>query len=305
LISTHHISKRYASKTALDGVSITIPQGDIYGLLGPNGSGKTTLIRILTQIIAPDSGSIMFKNRSFSKDDLALIGYLPEERGLYPKMKVEEQLLYYAALRGMSSKAAKAAVHDWITRLELDFYKNKPVKELSKGWQQKVQLAAAAVHRPELLILDEPFTGFDPLNTEVMKENIIRLKNEGTTVVLSAHRMDTVEELCKNICLIYHSKKIIEGEVYQIKKQFKKEEFFIETSEPIVLNSDFISILEEIPLPSGRYKTLIAVTKPISTKDLIALILAENEVCSFQENIPSLHTIFFNIISDYQQSNVL
>jgi len=227
VIALKNVSKQYANHKALDDISITVPKGCIYGLLGPNGAGKTSMIRIMTQITAPDSGQVLFNDVPMVNDDIFKIGYLPEERGLYKKMKVSEQLMYFAQLKGLSKSDATNAINHWMETFDLKDWADKKTDELSKGMQQKVQFIAAIIHKPELIILDEPFSGFDPVNAEIIKDEILKLNQAGKTIILSTHRMENVEELCSKICLINKSKKLIEGSVKEVKSQYSDSSYLL------------------------------------------------------------------------------
>src|SRR5690606_13221295 len=226
--SLQNIIKQYANHRALDDVSIDIPEGKIFGLLGPNGAGKTSLIRIINQITAPDSGKIYFDNELLSPKHIEQIGYLPEERGLYRKMKVGEQMIYLAQLKGLSKTEARKKLSYWFKKLDMATWWDKRIEDLSKGMQQKVQFIATILHDPKLIILDEPFSGFDPVNAQIIQEEILELNKNGATIIYSTHRMETVEELCDNIALINKSKKILDGAVKEIKKQYQNQSFLID-----------------------------------------------------------------------------
>ena len=225
LVECINVSKSYDNHIALNNVSIQIPEGSIYGLLGPNGAGKSTLIRIINQITAPDSGKIIFNNHPIAPADTALIGYLPEERGLYKKMKVSEQTIYLAQLKGLSKTEAKQRLKQWFARFDIEQWWNKRVEELSKGMQQKIQFITTILHNPKLLIFDEPFSGFDPINTNLLKELILELRNQGTTIIFSTHNMNSVEEVCDHIALINKSEKILDGAVADIRQKHKLNSF--------------------------------------------------------------------------------
>ena len=220
IIECKNVCKNFGEKVALDHVSLEIPEGQIFGLLGPNGAGKTTLIRIINRITIPNAGEVLFNGRPITQDDVARIGYMPEERGLYRKMKVGDQAMYLAQLKGMSAAEARAALKDWFVRFGIQSWWDKKVEELSKGMAQKLQFITTVVHRPSLMILDEPFSGFDPVNAEVIRQEILRLKNEGATIILSTHNMESVEELCDNIALINKSRLVITGGVDQIRRDY-------------------------------------------------------------------------------------
>ena len=228
IITVTDVCKTFGNHTALNNININIAEGSIYGLLGPNGAGKTTLIRIINQILAPDSGEVLFNGRKLQQSDVSLIGYLPEERGLYKKMKVGEQAIYLAQLKGLSKQDALLKLKYWFEKLEIQSWWDKKVEELSKGMQQKVQFITTILHEPTLLIFDEPFSGFDPINTNMLKNEILELKSKGTTIIFSTHNMDSVEELCNNISLINKSKVILQGSVDEIRSRYKSGIFEIQ-----------------------------------------------------------------------------
>ena len=230
LLETRHIVKDYAEHRALDDVSINIPKGSIFGLLGPNGAGKTSLIRIINQITGPDSGEIIFDGKPLNDSHIHRIGYLPEERGLYKKMKVGDQLLYLARLKGLSKNEAMDRLKIWFTKFDIKTWWDKQVADLSKGMQQKVQFVSTVLHEPDLIILDEPFSGFDPINANLIRDEILELREKGSTIIFSTHRMETVEELCDYIALIHRSKKVLDGPKNVIKEQFKTNTYFVEYS---------------------------------------------------------------------------
>jgi ABC-2 type transport system ATP-binding protein len=237
------VVKRYHNHTALDGVSLSLRSGRIFGLLGPNGAGKTTLIRIINQIIGPDSGQLLLEGRPLSYADTHRMGYLPEERGLYKKMKIGEQAVYLAQLRGLSSRDARQQVRHWFTRLDIQAWSDKKVEELSKGMQQKVQFACTVLHRPDLIILDEPFSGFDPVNAEVLKQEILNLQREGATLLFSTHRMETVEEMCQDVALINRAKVVLSGETAEIRARYSDRSYLIRHEGPLVLPERGVELL--------------------------------------------------------------
>ena len=236
ILETHHIVKQYAEHRALDDVSLSVPQGCIFGLLGPNGAGKTSLIRIINQITAPDSGEVLLAGERLNPSHIKRIGYLPEERGLYKKMKVGEQLLYLAQLKGLTEKQAMEKLKIWFVKFDMKSWWDKMVSDLSKGMQQKVQFVSTVLHEPDLIILDEPFSGFDPINANLIRDEILELKQKGSTIIFSTHRMETVEELCDNIALIHKSKKVLDGAKSQIKEQFKTNTYFVEYKGSLIIN---------------------------------------------------------------------
>lgn len=293
LLQIIEVSKFYQTHKALDHVSLSVPEGSIYGLLGPNGAGKTSLIRIINQITAPDTGSITFEDEPLNSDHIYKIGYLPEERGLYKKQKVWEQMIYFGQLKGLTLSEAKSRSEEWLVKFDLKSWKNKKVEELSKGMQQKVQFIITVLHRPKLLILDEPFTGFDPINAEIIKNEIKSLKAQGTTILYSTHRMESVEEICDHICLINKSKKILDGSVKEIKKQNSKNEF------ELVMEGNRPSWVEEISseqTDEGHVK-LIFKAENMNRVEIIKRLANEVNIWSFREVVPSIHQIFIDKVN--------
>lgn len=294
IISIRGVSKNYAHHQALNGVSFEVPEGKIFGLLGPNGAGKTSLIRILNRITAPDEGEVLFRNEALQAKHLEQIGYLPEERGLYKKMKVLEQMLYFGELRGMHRTEASKRAKEWMEKFEMQGWENKKIEELSKGMQQKVQFVITVMHNPELLILDEPFSGFDPVNAEAVKQEIFRYRDQGKTVIFSSHRMESVEELCDHIGIIHRSHKMFEGSIAELREMHRSHQYeAITRSAPIASGFEIIS---SAPIDGGFFKTLFA---PMSEKDAMTLLESlskETYVRSFAEKIPGMHEIFVNMI---------
>ena len=292
LFEANNIHKQYAGHKALDGVSIQVPQGSIYGLLGPNGAGKTTFIRIINQITAPDSGNITFNGESLQQNHITQIGYLPEERGLYKKMKVGEQALYLAQLKGLSKKEAQEKLNYWFQKLEITSWWDKKVEELSKGMAQKVQFITTVLHEPQLLIFDEPFSGFDPVNTELIKKEILALKEEGATIIFSTHRMESVEELCDHIALINQGKCILQGSVNEVKSAYRSHTYQLQFEGELNAVNDFEIISQEANS---------AVFKALNGKDsnhLLQQLLPQVKVVSFQEKLPSINDIFIQKVSE-------
>jgi ABC-2 type transport system ATP-binding protein len=245
ILRAENVVKQYGNFRALDDVTLSIPRGSVYGLLGPNGAGKTTLIRIINRITAPDSGRILFGGREMQADDVARIGYLPEERGLYKKMKVGEQVLYFAGLKGLAKHEATRRAREWFTRLGIEEWWNKKIEELSKGMAQKVQFVTTVLHEPELLIFDEPFSGFDPLNVEVLKNEMLRLRDNGATIIFSTHNMASVEEVCTHITLINKARNILSGTLDEIRSQFGGVKERIVVRESLSMNDIFIKAVKE------------------------------------------------------------
>ncbi len=283
-LEINHVSKSYETKKVLNDISIKVPRQSIYGLLGPNGAGKTTLIRILNQITMPDSGEILLDGKPLSPNDIANIGYLPEERGLYKKMKVGEQAIYLAQLKGMDRREADKRLRHWFMKFGIASWWDKKVEELSKGMQQKVQFIVTVIHEPKLLIFDEPFSGFDPINVNLLKNEILELREKGATILFSTHNMASVEELCDNIMLINKGQKILEGSVYDIKQQFKNHSYD-------VVYKPFDG--------SGEQHLTVNSTNP---NELIREIIDKGELVSFNEILPSINDIFINLVSSSNKS---
>lgn len=297
--TVHDIVKRYSSQVALDHVSINIPEGTIYGLLGPNGAGKTTLLRIINQITAPDEGELFFRGRKFSSADTVHIGYLPEERGLYKKMKVGEQALYLAQLKGMNKHDALAKLKYWFEKFEIQAWWNKKVEELSKGMQQKVQFIVTILHKPSFLIFDEPFSGFDPINTNLLKNEILALKKEGATILFSTHDMGSVEELCDNITLINKAKTILEGGVHDIRMRYKSNlhEIGLQgNAEKIIplISRDF-EVIDHAESITGSVLKIKAL-KSVSGNDILNHIIPLAEITWYREVVPSMNEVFIHVV---------
>ena len=284
-LEINHVSKTYGTKKVLNDISIKVPEKSIFGLLGPNGAGKTTLIRILNQITMPDSGQVLLNGKPLSPSDIANIGYLPEERGLYKKMKVGEQAIYLAQLKGMDKKEADRRLRHWFMKFGIASWWDKKVEELSKGMQQKVQFIVTVIHEPKLLIFDEPFSGFDPINVNLLKNEILELRDKGATILFSTHNMASVEELCDNIMLINKGEKILEGSVYDIKQQYKNHSYDI-----VYKPND----------GSGEQHLTVNTTNP---NELIQDIISKGELVSFNEILPSMNEIFINLVSSSNQQN--
>jgi ABC-2 type transport system ATP-binding protein len=292
LLSIRQVEKHYAEHVALRGVSLEIPKGVIFGLLGPNGAGKTSLIRIITQITGPDAGEIYFDGEPLRLEHADQIGYLPEERGLYKKMKVGEQLLYLAQLKGMKREEALAKLKDWFIRLDIKEWWNKPVNDLSKGMQQKTQFIATVVHEPKLLILDEPFSGFDPINANMLKDEILALKERGTTVLFSTHRMESVEELCDEIALINHSEVVLSGNKTEVQNRFKKNQFEIR------FTGELGTIADIDVVSSKQGNAILRFAEGLSTNDAISRIIKQVNLLEFKELIPSFNEIFIQVVNE-------
>ena len=306
LLDIQNASKQYGDYTALNNVSIQIPQGSIFGLLGPNGAGKTTLIRIINQITIPDKGAVLFEGAPLASNHIRDIGYLPEERGLYKTMKVGEQALYLAQLKGLSKKEAKERLKHWFEKFEIGHWWDKKIQELSKGMAQKIQFIVTVLHRPKLLIFDEPFSGFDPINANVIKDEILLLQKEGATVIFSTHRMESVEELCDNIALIHKSNKILDGSVRDIKRTFKSNTFEIgivtEQKEQVIqeLKQNFILEMADFKTIDDQLKLKITLPKENSSNELVTLLTEKGQIQHFTEVIPSINEIFIQTISSHE-----
>lgn len=282
IIDCKHVSKRFGEKVALEDINLEIPEGGIFGLLGPNGAGKTTLIRIINRITIPNAGEVLFKGMPITQKDVERIGYMPEERGLYRKMKVGEQAMYLAKLKGMSSSEARKSLKEWFVRFGIESWWDKKVEELSKGMAQKVQFITTVVHRPALMILDEPFSGFDPVNVEVIRKEILRLRDEGATIVLSTHNMESVEELCDNIALINRSRLVISGGVDGIRRQYGN-------SSVELVYTDADGRHTEI-LPSGQ-----------GASALEACLARGAQINSYREFMPRMNDIFIKLVTEGEE----
>jgi len=293
ILEINHVIKEYENKKALDSISLNVNEGRIFGLLGPNGAGKTTLIRIINQITAPDKGDILFCGERFKRQHIQNIGYLPEERGLYKSMKVGEQCLYLAQLKGLSKNEAKQKIYHWFKKLDMLDWLNKKVEELSKGMAQKVQFVSTVLHQPKLIILDEPFTGFDPINSEIIKNEIILLKKSGSTIILSTHRMESVEELCDDIALINSGQCILEGSINEIKNNFKEHIFEVKFEGTI---QNEIQHFDTLVIESG-YGIFKAKNKE-NTHTLIKQVVEQVNVTSFNEKLPTINDVFIQSVNN-------
>ena len=299
LIQCKNVSKSFGEKVALDNVSVDIPKGKIFGLLGPNGAGKTTLIRIINRITIPNSGQVTFDGRPITQEDVEKIGYLPEERGLYRKMNVGDQAMYLAQLKGMSAKDAAAELKKWFVRFGIQSWWNKKVEELSKGMAQKVQFITTVVHKPSLLILDEPFSGFDPVNAQLIREEILRLKEEGATIILSTHNMESVEELCDNIALINKSNVVIAGGVDEIRHKYGNNNVeVIYTSEEPLADAQSFRVLSDSD-DAGRHTAVLELAEGAGSNDALKDLLAQGvTVNSFKELVPRMNDIFIKLVTE-------
>lgn len=297
-LEAHNVVKRYAHHLALDEVSIQVPRGQIFGLLGPNGAGKTTLIRIINRITAPDSGEVLFDGHSSRPDDVYHIGYLPEERGLYKKMKVGEQAIYLAQLKGLSYREAKRRIQAWFEKFGIMPWWGKKLEELSKGMQQKVQFIITVIHEPELLIFDEPFSGFDPINAELLKREILELRDKGHTILFSTHNMASVEEICDRIALINHSKVVLDGEVDAIRARFRDGTFeLLAAPGSHLAGCAACDVLATEETPTG---TRLTVRKRggLTNSELLTALAAQIEILNFAERLPSMNDIFIRTVGE-------
>ena len=300
LIQCTDVCKAFGEKVALDHVSVDIPKGKIFGLLGPNGAGKTTLIRIINRITIPNSGTVLFDGRPITQDDVEKIGYLPEERGLYRKMKVGEQAMYLAQLKGMSARDAAAELKKWFTRFGIESWWNKKVEELSKGMAQKIQFITTVVHKPSLLILDEPFSGFDPVNAQVIREEILRLKDEGATIILSTHNMESVEELCDNIALFNKSHVVITGGVDEIRRKYGNNnvELVYTSEKPVASETGVFKVISDVD-ESGRHTAVLTLEDGVKPNDVLTSVIAQGLIVnSFKELVPRMNDIFIKLVTE-------
>ncbi len=296
LFEAKEVTKRFATQTALDRVSIAVPEQSIYGLLGPNGAGKTTLIRIINQITAPDSGAIFLNGRPLRPDDVHNIGYLPEERGLYKKMKVGEQALYLAQLKGLSHAEAMRRLKYWFKKLDIIDWWDKKVEELSKGMQQKVQFVTTVLHEPKLLIFDEPFTGFDPINVKQVKDEILYLRERGATIIFSTHNMSSVEELCDNITLINKAETILEGSIEKIRHEWAGDEYNIVFAGEVTLSGNSLYSILSSSFNDGKSKAHIKAAASSDVNEIIRAMTATGPVLSFNPSLPSMNEIFIRVV---------
>ncbi|MEZ0005632.1 ABC-2 type transport system ATP-binding protein [Flavobacterium sp. 28YEA47A] len=302
ILEVKNVVKQYGNYTALNNVSLQVPKGSIYGLLGPNGAGKTSLIRIINQITMPDSGSVLLDGEQLKPEHVQHIGYMPEERGLYKTMKVGEQALYLAQLKGLSKSEAKKQLDYWFDRLEIQGWWNKKIQELSKGMAQKIQFVVTVLHKPKLLIFDEPFSGFDPVNANLIKDEILELKKQGATIIFSTHRMESVEELCDDIALIHKSNKLIEGKLNDVKKEYRTNSF-----EVGIMTSNVEGLMyqltQKFTVGQTNFKTLNDDLKlevqigDSSPNELLNILTQMGQVTHFVEKIPSVNDIFIKTVS--------
>jgi ABC-2 type transport system ATP-binding protein len=298
MLSIRNIVKQYAGHRALDDVSLEVESGKIFGLLGPNGAGKTSLIRIINQITAPDSGEVYFNGHKLNQSHIERIGYLPEERGLYKKMEIGEQMIYLARLKGLTRDEATTRLKHWFKKLDMETWWKKKIEELSKGMQQKAQFVATVLHEPDLIILDEPFSGFDPVNAELIKDEILELNRNGATILFSTHRMESVEELCDSIALIHKSRKILDGRVKHIRNSYKNETYLVEYSGE-QLTFDGSQPFEVISETAGEdsSNTIKIKLSNTSANDVLQYLIPKTKINMLQEVIPSMNDIFIEKVN--------
>ncbi len=295
LLDIKQITKSYGDHLALKDIDLVVPENSIFGLLGPNGAGKTTLIRIITQIIMPNSGTVLFKGGELLPEHVRQMGYLPEERGLYKKMKVAEQLVYLAQLKGMSKSEAVTKTKAWFEKLDITSWYHKKVEDLSKGMQQKVQFVATVMHSPELIILDEPFSGFDPVNADLIKDEILELRDKGATIIFSTHRMESVEELCDNISLIHNSKTVLNGSKKDIKNQYRDNTYIIEYNGDMPASANGFEILSTEQIEEN-HRAEIKIPEGDKLNNLLSFLSGKVEIVSANEKIPSINDIFISTV---------
>lgn len=296
LLSAQHVSKKFSNHLALDDVSIDVPEGSVFGLLGPNGAGKTTLIRIINQITGPDSGKVLFENRLLEPKHVEHIGYLPEERGLYRKMEVGEQAIYLARLKGLSKKEARRRVIEWFDKFDMGAWWRKKVEELSKGMQQKVQFIVTVLHQPRLLILDEPFSGFDPINAALIRDQLLELKKNGTTIILSTHNMGSVEELCDYIALINRSKKILDGNVKEIRRAYASRTYELSFKGNMISFTNAMwtggELISQLTDAEGMHHVRVKLLGNASPNSLLQTVIGSAEIHGLREVLPTMNDIF-------------
>ncbi|WP_058302713.1 ABC transporter ATP-binding protein [Gorillibacterium timonense] len=295
VLQLEEVTKRYGDKTAVNGISLQVERGEIFGLLGGNGAGKTTTMRMVLGLIYPDDGKILYNGKPYSGELLRKLGYLPEERGLYPKIKVSEQILYLAELRGVHKHDADKALKGWLEKFGVPDYYGKKVEELSKGNQQKIQFIAAIIHNPDILILDEAFSGLDPVNVELLKATVLQLRDEGKTILFSSHRMDHVEELCRNICILHKSNTVLKGSLRDIKNSYPKERVLLETAVPVT-GLEGLPGVTQVKSEGGRYE--FRVTEPAAAQRILQQAMSQTDINRFQILEPTLTEIFIKKVGD-------
>ena len=305
ILEAKNVTKTYGDFTALNSVSLAIPKGSIFGLLGPNGAGKTTLLRIINQISVPTSGQILLDGEPLQQHHVAHIGYLPEERGLYKSMKVGEQALYLAQLKGLSKQQARTRLTYWFEKFGIESWWNKKIEELSKGMAQKIQFIVTVLHEPKFLIFDEPFSGFDPVNANLIKDEILKLRDNGATIVFSTHRMESVEELCDYVALIHHGNKLLDGEITEVKKAYRSNQYEvgIKTSNITELQKELEELYTISPAHFKSLENILKCTIQVDTNNtsnnLLQHLMSKGQVVHFKEVIPSIHDIFIESVTDH------
>ena len=292
MLSVRNISKSYVDHKALDNVSLDIRKGSIFGLLGPNGAGKTSMIRIINQIINQDDGEIFIDEKKITYDDVRKIGYMPEERGLYKKMKVGDFLLFMGKLKGLSRDKCIDSAADWFENLEVSNWWKKNIEDLSKGMSQKVQFISTVIHNPDLIILDEPFSGFDPVNANLVKKNLLRLKEEGKTIIFSTHRLESVDELCDHLAMINNSKKILDGNTDEIRMNAKSDTYLLKHDKKIESNDQLFDIISQNKLSRNVYESELSLKKGKSYRNMFSEISKDIEIISFEQKVPNMNDIF-------------
>ena len=292
MLSVRNITKSYVDHKALDNVSLDIRKGSIFGLLGPNGAGKTSMIRIINQIINQDEGEIFIDEKKITYDDVRKIGYMPEERGLYKKMKVGDFLLFMGKLKGLSRDKCIDSAADWFENLEVSNWCKKNIEDLSKGMSQKVQFISTVIHNPDLIILDEPFSGFDPVNANLVKKNLLRLKEEGKTIIFSTHRLESVDELCDHLAMINNSKKILDGNTDEIKMNAKSDTYILKHDKKIESNDQLFHVISQNKLSRNVYESELSLKKGKSYRNMFSEISKEIEIISFEQKVPNMNDIF-------------
>ena len=301
MLKVQHVYKYFDAVCVNDDISLDLKSGEIFGLLGPNGAGKTTLMRMLATVTTPDRGEILIQNEPLSPNHIPMIGYMPEERGLYRKMTVVDQLLYFAELKGLNRPSAKEEVKKWMKRLDIIDWADKKMEELSKGMAQKIQFISTILHRPQFLILDEPFSGFDPVNADLIKDLILDLKNEGTTILFSTHRMDNVEELCDRLAIIHEGKKILDGKIYDVRRDFFDNEYDVVFSEDIAFPDHYhISSSQE---DHGKWTTRIKLAEEQSYQELMDFSYNTGKLLGIWEYLPTMHEVFVSQVTPSKPSN--
>lgn len=295
ILQLERVTKQYGDKIAVNSIDLEVERGEIYGLLGANGAGKTTTMRMVLGLIYPDSGTILYKGKPYTRETMSMMGYLPEERGLYPKITVSEQIIYLAQLKGMSRREADKNLKEWLERFEVPEYYNKKVEELSKGNQQKIQFIAAIIHRPEILILDEAFSGLDPVNVELLKETVKELRDNGAAILFSTHRMEHVEELCRNITILHRSNTVLKGNIREIKRQFPKEKVVLVTDRE-VRGLDRIEGVSAVE--THEHELIITISRPEAANQILKTAMEQAVVTKFELKEPTLNEIFIKAVGE-------